>query len=117
MFKNVRFIYITTADKAEARTIGRALVQEKLAACVNIIEGMESIYEWNDKIKESAECVLIAKTHASKVSKLTQKVIELHSYECPCVTSIPVNESEGNLEYLEWVKGEVLSDERNNEAL
>lgn len=117
MFKNVRFIYITTANIEEAKAIGRVLVEEKLAACVNIMDGMESIYEWKGNIEEDHECVLIAKTHASKVSKLTQKVLDLHSYECPCVVSIPVSESEGNPEYLEWVKGEVLRDERNDSAI
>lgn len=104
MFKNIRFIYITTSNKEEAKTIGRTLIKEKLAACVNILDGMESIYVWEGKIEEEQECVMIAKTHASKVIKLTQKVLEMHSYECPCVASISLAEGEGNPDYMNWIE-------------
>ena len=110
MYNNLRLIYITTRDKAEARNIGRAIVQEQLAACVNIIDGMESIYQWKGEIVEEHECVLIAKTHYSKVKKLTERVTELHSYECPCVVSITLTENEGNKEYLKWLIGETKDD-------
>lgn len=104
MFKNIRFVYITTANKEEARKIGRILVEEKLAACVNIMDGMESIYVWEGKIEEDNECVMIAKTHASKISKLTRRVLDLHSYDCPCVASISIAEGEGNPDYMDWIE-------------
>src|SRR5690554_5209470 len=104
MFKNIRFVYITTADKDEARKIGRILIEEKLAACVNILPGMESIYVWEGKIEEDTECVMIAKTHASKMKQLTQRVLEHHSYDCPCVASLSLAEGEGNPEYMDWIE-------------
>lgn len=106
MYYNLRYIYITTSNKEEAKKIGRDLVEQRLAACVNIIDGMESIYRWEGKIEESNECVLIAKTHYSKVQKLTTRVKELHSYDYPCIVSMTITEDEGNKEYLDWLIAE-----------
>ncbi|MFH5831439.1 divalent-cation tolerance protein CutA [Halalkalibaculum sp. DA3122] len=103
MFYNLRLVYITTKDRDEARTIGRALVEEKLAACVNIIDGMESIYRWEGNIEEAKEAILIAKTPYHNVKPLTKRVKQLHSYECPCVVSLTLTEQEGNDEYLRWL--------------
>ena len=97
-------VYITTKNKAEAERIGRALVQERLAACVNIIDGMNSIYRWEGKIQEDKEAVLIAKTKQSLVKKLTNRVKSLHSYSCPCIISLPI--LGGNKDYLDWLSKE-----------
>jgi len=104
MFKNLRLVYITTPDREEAQKIGRTLVQERLAACVNIVDGMHSMYWWEDRIEEADECILIAKTTLRYINKLTQRVKELHSYDCPCVITFTLNEQEGNAEYLDWLE-------------
>lgn len=104
MYKNLRFVYVTTSSRDEARKIGRTIVEEKLAACVNIIDHMESIYVWEGKVEEANECVLIVKTHYSRIRKLTRRIKEMHSYDCPCVLSITVAEDEGNQEYLDWLE-------------
>lgn len=106
MFRNLRFVYITTPSKEEARKIGRILVEENHVKCVNIIDGMESIYKWEGKIVEEKECVLIAKTAAHRLLALNKRVKELHSYDCPCVISLDVDEEEGNAEYLNWLMGD-----------
>lgn len=103
MYYNLRYIHITTSTKEEARKIGRVLVEDRLAACVNILDGMESIYHWKGKIEEANETILIAKTNYSKVRALTEKVKELHSYDCPCIVSLTITEDEGNKEYLNWL--------------
>lgn len=103
MFLNLRLIYITTKDKDEARNIGRKLVEEKLAACVNIVDGMESIYRWEGEIVEEQEAILIAKTPYHNVHDLTDRVKELHSYDCPCIISLQFAEQEGNEEYQKWI--------------
>src|SRR5699024_10891024 len=103
MFLNLRLVYITTGSKEEAQTIGRKLVEEKLAACVNIIDGMESIYEWKGELVEDQEAILIAKTPYHNVKKLTERVKELHSYEMPSILSIQLAEQEGNEEYQHWL--------------
>jgi periplasmic divalent cation tolerance protein len=101
----VNLIYITVKDKAEARKIGSELVESKLAACVNIIDNMNSMYVWEGKIQDDKEVVLIAKTTEARVPLLIEKVKTLHSYDCPCILSIPV--SGGNKEFLDWIANEV----------
>lgn len=103
MFFNLRLVYITTKDKQEAKAIGRKIVKERLAACVNIIDGMESIYEWKGELVEDQEAILIAKTPYHNVKKLTERVKELHSYDMPSILSIQLAEQEGNEEYQHWL--------------
>ena len=97
-------IYVTTRDKEEAKKIGRALVEARLAACVNIMDKMNSIYWWEGKVNEDNEAVLIAKTKESLVPELIEKVKSMHSYKCPCIVSLPL--LEGNKDYLEWIEKE-----------
>lgn len=97
--------YITTANRDEAVKIGNALVGEKLAACVNIIDGMTSIYRWKGEICTDNETVLIAKTSEENFTRLSNRVKELHSYECPCIVSLPI--TNGHAPYLEWLAEQV----------
>lgn len=94
-------IYMTAPNEAEAGAIARVLVEERLAACVNIMGGMRSVYRWEGEIHEDAEIVLIAKTRRDLVSALTDKVREIHSYDCPCVVSLAVEG--GNPDFLDWI--------------
>lgn len=103
MFYNLRLVYITTSNKKEAKNIGRTLVEENLAACVNIVDGMEAIYRWEGEIVEDEETILIAKTPYHNVKELTNRVKKLHSYDCPCVISLQLSEQEGNEEYQHWL--------------
>ena len=103
----VVFAYITTKDKAQAKKIGKALLQERLAACVNIFDKMESMYWWKGKIQNEQETILIAKTTKKLFSKLSAKVRSMHSYECPCILQLEVKD--GNKEYVKWLL-ENLSD-------
>ncbi|TWA82666.1 periplasmic divalent cation tolerance protein [Azospirillum brasilense] len=96
------FAYITAGSRDEARRIGRALVEERLAACANIFDGMTSIYRWQDAIEEANETVLIAKTRAELFDRLAARVRELHSYEVPCVVELRVGR--GNPAYLDWLR-------------
>ncbi|MCC5943232.1 MAG: divalent-cation tolerance protein CutA [Balneolaceae bacterium] len=107
MFRNLRLVYVTAGSREEARKIGSTLVEEKLAACANIIDGMESIYRWKDAVQTEKECVLILKTSYSNVAKCTRRIKEIHSYDVPCVISINLAEQEGNPDYLEWILNNV----------
>lgn len=89
----------------EAKQIGETLVQSKLAACVNIIDNMNSIYVWEGKLQNDHEVIIIAKTTENRVSELIEKVKALHSYDCPCILSIPV--SKGHAPFMEWIADEV----------
>jgi periplasmic divalent cation tolerance protein len=97
-------VYMTAGSKDEAERIAETLVEERLAACVNLIAGMTSIYRWEGKIARDEEVVMIAKTRRDLVDDLTQRVKALHSYDIPCVVSIPIGA--GNNEFLEWIKQE-----------
>ena len=101
----VNFIYMTAGSKAEAQEIGNALVESQLAACVNILDNMQSIYRWEGKLQQDSEVVLIAKTIDSLVAQLIEKVKSLHSYDCPCIVSLPI--SDGYPPFLDWIQSEV----------
>ena len=101
----VNFIYMTAGSKEEARKIGQALVVARLAACVNILDNMNSFYMWQGEIQDDTEVVIIAKTIEDRVPALIEKVKALHSYDCPCIVAIPV--SGGNQAFLDWVAAEV----------
>lgn len=98
-------VYVTCGSLAQAREIGRALVEERLAACANIIDGMKSIYRWEGQIEEGDEVLLLLKTHANLVEKLGQRVKDLHSFDSPCVVEIPLGG--GNADYFVWIASEV----------
>ena len=101
----VNFIYMTAGSRDEARKIGKALVVSRLAACVNILDNINSFYMWEGKVQDETEVVMIAKTTAARVPQLVEKVKSLHSYDCPCIVSIPV--SDGNRDFLDWIEEEV----------
>jgi len=94
-------IYMTAGSFEEAKTIGKALVDERLAACVNIIDHMRSLYWWEGAVQEDLEVVMIAKTTEALVEALVAKVKSLHSYSVPCIVSIPI--SGGNPDFLSWI--------------
>jgi len=97
-------IYITAGSMDEARVIGRELVSTRLAACVNIIDGITSLYWWEGEIQEDREVTIIAKTKESLVPELIERVKSIHSYDCPCVVSLPIED--GNKPFLDWIKEE-----------
>ncbi len=107
----IHFIYITTGSMDEAKGIGRALVSERLAACVNIIEPITAIYWWEGEIQEDKEVVLIAKTQEALVPDLVEKVTALHSDDCPCVVGLPV--AGGHRPFLDWISAETGRGNRN----
>ena len=99
-----RFVYMTAGSPEEARSIGRTLVEERLAACVNILDGMNSLYWWEGAVQDEQETVLIAKTRAELLERLTERVKALHSYSCPCVVALPIEG--GNPAFLQWIAEE-----------
>jgi periplasmic divalent cation tolerance protein len=101
---NAMMIYVTAKNAAEAETIGSALVEEKLVACVNIIDNMRSIYRWKGAIERAGEAVLIAKTKEALVPQVIERIRSLHSYETPCIEAIPI--VNGNPAYLKWIHDE-----------
>jgi periplasmic divalent cation tolerance protein len=103
---DISIIYITVKDAEEAQRIGRALLDGRFVACVNIVEKIISDYWWEGKIVHDAEALLIAKTKKTLVTAVIEKVKSIHGYSCPCIVSLPVEE--GNSDFLSWVRRETL---------
>jgi len=98
------FIYVTVPTEEAARMIARAVVEDRLAACANILPGMQSLYHWKGEVQEAREAVLIFKTRSSLFQALEARVRELHPYNTPCIVALPVEQ--GHAAYLEWILAE-----------
>jgi periplasmic divalent cation tolerance protein len=98
------FVYVTAKDEAEAMMIARTVVGERLAACANVLGSIDSVYWWQGRVCEENEVALILKTSEERKTELIQRIIELHSYECPCVVCLPI--ADGNRDFLNWITAE-----------
>jgi periplasmic divalent cation tolerance protein len=105
--EELRFCYVMCASAEQARTIGRTVVGERLAACANALAPASSVYWWEGKLTEDEEHPLVLKTRAALVPALARRVRELHSYAVPCVVALPI--AEGNPDYLAWLAAETGS--------
>lgn len=98
-------VLITAGSREEAEQIAESLVGEMLAACVNIIPGVTSVYRWQEKVQRDQEWLLVAKTHSDALDDLVQRVQELHSYDVPEIIALPL--TGGSEAYLRWIDREV----------
>jgi periplasmic divalent cation tolerance protein len=89
----------------DAERIARALVEERVAACVNIVPGITSIYRWKGTVEQEAELLLVIKTTGERVEQLKARLLQLHPYELPEVVVIPIGGGHGA--YLEWIAQQV----------
>lgn len=94
-------VYVTAGSTEMALAIGRAVVTERLAACVNILGPITSIYRWQGEICEDAEVAFIVKTRDDLVEALSERIRALHDYEIPCVVALPI--AAGNPSFLDWI--------------
>ena len=97
-------MFITAPNVECAETLGRALVEERLAACVNVVPGIRSFYRWEGEVQNDPEVLLIVKTRADRCSALAARVDELHPYDLPEVLELPA--AGGSRAYLDWVRTE-----------
>ena len=101
---DVRSIYVTTSDAAQAEVLAAALLERRLIACANILAGMRSLYRWEGAVQRDDEVVVILKTAADRLDDTLAAIDELHPYDVPCAVVWPV---EAGLDaYLEWVVAE-----------
>jgi len=98
-------VLVTAPSEAAARELGRALVDERLAACVNVVPGLTSIYVWEGKREETPEALLLIKTRPEGYQALQRRILELHPYSVPEVLGLPV--AEGAPAYAKWVRESV----------
>lgn len=97
----LRVIFVTAGSEDQAVAISRALVNERLAACVNIVGPIRSIYRWRDAVQDDREYLLIVKTRAALYVKVEQRVRELHTYEVPEVLALSADR--GSPPYVQWL--------------
>ena len=97
-------LYSTFPNRAEALSIAQALVESRLAACVNVIDSITSVYRWQGNIQQDSEVALVAKTQADRVDDAIAKIRSLHSYDIPAITAWPL--AKGHGEFLQWVSNE-----------
>jgi periplasmic divalent cation tolerance protein len=94
-------IFITASSKKEAQVIAKALLKNKLVACVNIIDRIESLFWWQGKIDQAKETILVVKSRKEKLEKIIKRVRSLHSYEVPEIIALPL--IGGYKPYLDWI--------------
>jgi len=96
-----RLVLVTVSSEEQGKAIAEALVSDRLAACVNIVGPMRSIYRWKEKLEDDREFLLLAKTRASLFKRLERRVRELHSYEVPEIVALRFNQASSP--YLLWL--------------
>jgi periplasmic divalent cation tolerance protein len=98
----VRLVLVTVPDVDAGCILARGVVQDRLAACGNVIPGLTSVYRWDGELQEDSEALVLFKTTEGALGDLKRRVLELHSYEVPEFLAIPV--TDGHALYLEWVR-------------
>lgn len=98
-------VFSTCSSTEEANRIARGLVEERLAACVNVVNGVRSIYQWQGSVHEGEEVMLVVKSRRDLLGRLQERLANMHSYEVPEAIAIPV--VDGLPAYLEWLEREL----------
>tara|TARA_A100000164_G_scaffold368278_1_gene391297 strand:- start:80 stop:394 length:315 start_codon:yes stop_codon:yes gene_type:complete len=99
--KGIKFFYVTCPKKKEANKIAAFLVQKKLVACANIVNNVDSIFNWKGKVVKSKEILIIGKTMNKNIQKIIKNIKKLHSYKVPCVIFFDIKN--GNTDFLKWI--------------
>jgi periplasmic divalent cation tolerance protein len=94
-------VFATAPDDGVAATLAREAVEARLAACINVLPGVRSFYQWDGEIKDDAEVLLVAKTDGRKLQALIAQLAAAHPYDCPEIVALPI--AHGLPAYLEWV--------------
>jgi periplasmic divalent cation tolerance protein len=102
---DVRTVLLTAPDPETGERLGRALVEERLAACASVVPGVVSVFRWQGEVQREEEALVIVKTVAEQVEAVRARVVALHPYDVPEVLVLPVDE--GHEPYLRWVREEV----------
>lgn len=104
MSENAVLVYVTAPDSETAAALAKSMVENRLAACANILGPITSVYWWDGRINTEGEVGMILKTRENLVSELTKALCLAHPYDCPCVVALPI--SGGNPDFLAWIAAE-----------
>ena len=97
-------VFVTASSADEAERLGNLIVSSGLAACTNIVKGIQSIFWWDNRLNTETECLMIIKTTMDRYSDLENAVRKHHSYSVPEIIALPI--VRGSASYLEWIRGE-----------
>ncbi|MDQ1707640.1 MAG: periplasmic divalent cation tolerance protein [Pyrinomonadaceae bacterium] len=98
-------VFLTATDRTEASRLAEVLVEKRLAACVQIVSDIESVYRWQGKVERQREVLVIAKTLSLRFAALEREVRALHSYDTPEIVAVPL--LRGSVPYLEWLSASI----------
>jgi|SRR5215469_1547142 len=101
MAENQLVTLCTVPDRESGEKLARTLVEEHLAACVNLVPGVVSTYRWEGEVKTDAECLLVIKTTGARFEALKNRILALHTYDTPEIIAVPI--TAGSEEYLKWI--------------
>jgi periplasmic divalent cation tolerance protein len=104
---DIWLVYSTFPNRAEALSVARQLVEKHAVACVDVVDGITSVYRWQAEIQQESEVALIAKTSGHALNTAIELIKSLHSYDMPCVTAWPIEA--GHLPFLSWVQEKTSS--------
>jgi len=104
---NFQLVLCTCPDKNTASSIAENIVAQRLAACVNILPGIQSIYQWQGNVESAEEILMLIKTHETKFSSLKNSIVSMHPYEVPEIIALDI--SQGFPEYMNWLASSILS--------
>ena len=104
MSEDTALVYVTAPTQDEALRLARLAVEERLAACANVLGPITSVYWWDGKLNQDPEVALVLKTRAGLVEALTERLKAAHPYEVPCVVALPI--AAGNPDFLAWIRAE-----------
>ncbi|MEQ8936100.1 MAG: divalent-cation tolerance protein CutA [Amphiplicatus sp.] len=111
----IMFLYATAPDAATARKIGEALVEARLAACVNVLGTATSIYRWEGAVETAEETAFIVKTTQTAAGAARELILKLHPYETPAIAAINIDETGSNSGFLAWIRAESDAGSRESE--
>lgn len=103
--ESVRVVLVTGPNRETLAELGRTVVRERLAACVNVLDGVVSVYRWEGEVREASEAMAVLKTSAGRVDPLRERILELHPYDTPEFLALEVEG--GAPEYLRWIEESV----------
>lgn len=110
----VRIVFVTGPEAGSLETLGRSLVEERLAACVNVVPGVSSVYRWKGDVQTDSEAIAMIKTTKARMASLRERIADLHPYDVPELLAVSV--TEGSEAYLNWVRESVRMGEPDVEA-
>jgi periplasmic divalent cation tolerance protein len=99
-------VYVTAATRPQAEALGQALVEERLAACANVLGSVTSIYRWEGEVRKDEEAAVLLKTRAALLPRVEARIRALHAYELPCIVAWPI--VGGSAAYLAWIVEQTL---------